>query len=426
MVPQGLEEIPVERYTSREWHDLEVSGMWEKVWQMACREEHIPKVGDYVVYEIGRRSIIVVRSEEHRIRAFHNVCLHRGATLVDDPAGQVDGGLRCPFHGFTWDLDGQLTFVPTPWDFPQVDPSRYGLPEVKVGTWGGWVFVNPDPGAAPLEEHLGGFCEAFPWRQEDLYLSAHVAKVHRCNWKVAMEAFLEALHVYSTHPEYRALLGDVNTQYDIFPGEPRWSRLITPSNVPSPILGDMPEQAVMDAAMSVTVGSGATFPLAPGQTARQVLAGYVQRGVQATLHSDEPISEAEAADSIQYLVFPNFLPWGGWSRLNYRFRPYENRCDRSLMEVLLLSAFPPGDRPPPAPMRVLGPDDSWTKATELGLYGPVFDQDSANLERLQRGLQASVKPGVTLANYQEARIRHYHHEIVRCIEAAATMPLNLP
>ena len=95
----GPVAVPPTRYTSRAYHDLEVERLWKRVWQMACREEDIPAVGDHVVYDLADLSLIVVRSGPDRIQAFHNSCLHRGTQLR--PASGHADEFRCPFHGFT-------------------------------------------------------------------------------------------------------------------------------------------------------------------------------------------------------------------------------------------------------------------------------------------------------------------------------------
>jgi phenylpropionate dioxygenase-like ring-hydroxylating dioxygenase large terminal subunit len=412
-VDLGSEDVPTERYTSKAWHDLEVERLWKKVWQLACREEELVEVGDHVVYEIADSSLIVIRTAPGEIKAFHNACLHRGTSL------RATGGwapeLRCPFHGFTWALDGSLAVVPCEWDFPHVDRDRFRLPEAQVGTWGGWVFVNMDLSAPPLAEHLGRFPEMFPWRQEELVKQAHVAKVLRCNWKVALEAFIESFHVIATHPQLLPTLGDANTQYDVWPDEPRWNRMITPQAVQSPHLGgSLTEQDIVDAMVGQFIGEGISFPLPEGATARQLMADVMRGAALRSIGPEGEVSESEVLDAIEYYVFPNFAPWGGYSRINYRFRPHGNDPDACIMDVMLLGSFDPAQgRPAPAPVHWLGPDDDWTEATELGVLAMIFNQDTGNLPRVQRGLHAMTKPGVTFGNYQEMRIRHYHRELGR-------------
>ena len=220
--------VPIERYVSQEFHALEVEKVWKKVWQFACREEEIPEPGDRVRYEIAERSVLVVRGADQQIRAFHNVCLHRGRQLVERDGSSAD--IRCPFHGWTWDLDGSLKHVPCRWDFPHVEREQYGLPELSADSWGGFVFVNFDPDCEPLESYLGELPSHFErWPLEKRYKEAHVAHLMACNWKVTQEAFMEAYHVVATHPQILPGIGDSNSQYDAWDN---FSRAITANMTP--------------------------------------------------------------------------------------------------------------------------------------------------------------------------------------------------
>ena len=122
------------------------------------------------------------------------------------------------------------------------------------------------------------------------------------------------------------------------------------------------------------------------------------------------ITDAEALDGIEYFLFPNFMPWAGFTTpLVYRFRPNGDDPDSCVMEVMLLDPIPTdGPRPPPVPTRYLGEDESWADVPELGYLGRILNQDSATFGRVQRGLHASVKPNITVGRYQESRIRHFH------------------
>src|SRR5690606_36783617 len=151
----GTEDIAYERYTSPEFFQREMDHIWTKTWQWACRLEHIPEVGDYVVYDIGKYSIIVVRSSETEIRAFQNSCLHRGTKLCSSFSQGSKPDFRCQFHGWTWNLDGSIKFIPSKWDFAHVDDGKFKLPEVKVDTRGGFVYITLDENARPLHEYLG-------------------------------------------------------------------------------------------------------------------------------------------------------------------------------------------------------------------------------------------------------------------------------
>ena len=401
----GSDDVPASRYTSREWHEREVERLWKRVWQFACREEQLPHVGSHVIYEIANLSFIVVRSAPAEIKAYYNACLHRGRQLKDH-AGRCSE-FRCPFHGFSWALDGSLAHVPARWDFDHVDDADFSLPEAKVGTWGGFVFINPDPQAAPLEEFLGELPEHFArWRLEDRYIQGHVQKVIRANWKVVQEAFCESYHVGGTHPQALPYLGDVNSQVDIWDN---FSRVITPGGTASPMLGWEPsEDEILRYMLDIRVDEETYVGLGEEHTARAASAAAARERWRPVVgDSVDEWSDAEFIDNIDYTLFPNLHPWGAYNRICYRFRPNGDDHRTSIMEVFLLSPFS-GERPAPASTTYLGVDDDWTDAPELGLLAKVFQQDSFNMPKVQRGLETTVKPGITLGNYQEAKLRWLH------------------
>jgi phenylpropionate dioxygenase-like ring-hydroxylating dioxygenase large terminal subunit len=461
--------VPAERYYSRAFHDLEVEKVWKRVWQMACHEDDIPEVGDYTIYDIAHLSFLVVRTDAETFRAYHNACLHRGR-LLKSHGGKRAREFRCSFHGWAWNVDGSLKEVPCHWDFPTVTEADYRLPEVKVGRWGGFVFINPDPDAGSLEEHLGNLSEQFPnLPYERRWKSAHVARILRCNWKIAQEAFSEAYHVIATHPTILETIGDANTQYDVFGN---YSRAMSPNNTPSPHLqgkqwepldgarlytrlrhaltGHVYEMAP-DGLVHVTNGRGEiskfrpdgtwvegpmthadtnmcdwvggkqlpggnVVPLAPppkvprNKNRRQVAAEPIRARYREILgRAMDNVSDAELLDSIYLTVFPNFHPWGSFNQIVYRFRPNGDDPETCIMECMYLSPTPPGEaRPAAAPIHWLGPDDDWTDAPELGMLAKVFNQDVVNMPEVQKGLKTLRRPEIIFANYGETKPRHFH------------------
>jgi phenylpropionate dioxygenase-like ring-hydroxylating dioxygenase large terminal subunit len=427
----GTSSVPRARYTSRAVHELEVDKVWGRVWQMACREEQIPAVGDSVVYDAPGMSLVVLRSAPDEIRAFHNSCLHRGTRLRTQP-GHV-GELRCPFHGFTWNLDGTFAGMPCPWDFPHVDASSFCLPEARVGTWGGFVFVNVNvdvgamaaagtgagAGAPSLEEFLEILPEHFAsWDLGERYLSAHVVRVVPCNWKVALEAFIESYHTVAVHPQLLKTSGDTQTQYDVYAGVRHVNRMITPVGIASEhVEAGVGEQDILDA-MFLTKDDDTVVP--DGSSARQMLAERTRRQLAERTGGDySQLTDCEALDAIEYFVFPNFVPWAGYTTpLVYRFRPHGDDHRAAVMDVMLLEPLPvSGPRPPAAPTRHLAAGERWADAPELGYLGRILDQDTATLARVQRGLESAAGPDVTLARYQESRIRHFHATLGEYLEA---------
>ena len=410
----GDADLPTTRYTSRQFHELEKERLWKRVWQMACRAEDVPEVGDTLVYDICDISILVVRTGTEEIKAYYNACLHRGRQLREHDGNAVE--LRCPFHGFCWNLDGSLKQVPCEWDFPHVKAEEWSLPEVRVGTWGGFVFVNMDPEAEPLEAFLTGLDEHFAkWPLDQRYKAVHVARIFRTNWKVVQEAFMEAFHVVATHPQLLAGIGDANTQYDWWGN---FSRAITPNGTPSPHISYVPsEQEMFDAMSDRRMDEAPFVALSDGMTARGVAGrGGRQRMVPVLGDQAAEVSDAELSDSIYYTVFPNFHPWGAYNRIVYRFRPYGDQHEMAIMECMFLEPYDPsGPKPAAVPIHWLGPDDDWTEAPELGMLARVFNQDTFNLPKVQIGLHSLRKPGITLANYQETKIRHFHHVLSRWV-----------
>jgi phenylpropionate dioxygenase-like ring-hydroxylating dioxygenase large terminal subunit len=406
----ALTSVPVSRYTTQAFHDLEMRDLWPRVWQMACRAEEIPEIGDYTTYEIGNYSIIVVRTQ-HGFRAHHNVCRHRGRRLCD--ADGHAASFICPFHGFSWNLDGSLRSVTSEWDFPHIDKQNFDLNAVLCDTWGGWVFINMDLDAEPLANYLGELPEHFAvWKPEDRYIEAHVAKVMSCNWKVCQEAFMEAFHVIHTHPQILVGIGDENSQYDAWGN---FSRAITPNATPSPHLRYTPsEQELFDSVTMRYLDQPPRGEVPPGATARATLAAGGRAALQPIVGADTVISDACVSDSIYYTLFPNFHPWGGYNRIVYRFRPYQNRFDKSVMECYYLGPFA-GERPKPAKTHWLDEHQPWTEAPELGMLARVFTQDTFNLPNVQRGLQAAQYDAIVLASYQETKIRHFHDVLQRYI-----------
>ena len=414
---RGSEPIGYHRYTSKEFAELEFEKVFMRAWQWACREEHIPNEGDYHVYDVGQRSIILVRDPQGKIRAFNNFCLHRGTQLK--PSGDQGNANRftCPYHGWAWSTTGKIASLPCRWDFPHLSDDDLEMPEIQVDTWGGFVFVNFDPTAGPLRDYLGVLPEHFQgaWDLSKRYVELHIKKRLPCNWKAGMAAFLEAYHVYKTHPQGLRATGDANAQYDVF-GE-HISRFMHTSGTQSPhIANQQTEQEILDFLLGRKFSPGMETPKIPeGKTARDVYAqlSKVQLGEKyGADYSDFKV--ADTVDSIEYFVFPNgfFFP-GARIPLTYRFLPNPDNPDECTFDLLFLRPHPAdGNIPAPAKVCYLDFKDSYASAPGMdpGLGG-VFDQDTDNLAAQTRVFKGSMRTAETLGNYQEIRTRHLHETI---------------
>jgi phenylpropionate dioxygenase-like ring-hydroxylating dioxygenase large terminal subunit len=140
-------------YLGQAFADAEAAYLWPRVWQVACREEEIPAAGNYIAYDIVDDSIIVTRGQDGEIRAFHNVCPHRGRRLVGRSGTARE--FVCGYHGWRWNLDGSNSKVVDRHDWQGcISDEEIGLQAVKVATWGGFVFINMDADCEPLETFL--------------------------------------------------------------------------------------------------------------------------------------------------------------------------------------------------------------------------------------------------------------------------------
>ena len=401
----GFSDIPKDRYLSREWHEKEKACLWSRVWQFACREEQLPEVGSYIVYEIADQSYLVTRVSEDEIKAYPNVCLHRGRLLKT-----YDGRcseFRCPFHGFAWHLDGGLKHIPAEWDFPHLETRSedMALPEVNVGTWAGFVFINPDPEAESLHDFLGEeIMRHFErWDMENRYIQAHVSKIVNCNWKIANEAFSEGFHVNATHPQGMTYTGDPQSQVDIWGNT---ARNISPKGIPCPLLPFVPtEEQMLRDALDVREGEPLPIPFEEGETMRTALSRAGRERFRESFGDRvDDLTDAEFLDAWVYTVFPNFMPWGAFNRIFYRFRPNGDNHESCIFEIFYLTPFS-GDRPPPATETKLGPSDPWTDAPELEKLAMVAEQDTFNMQRVHQGLKVLRREGVLLSRYQESILR---------------------
>jgi phenylpropionate dioxygenase-like ring-hydroxylating dioxygenase large terminal subunit len=406
----GSSPLPVSRYTDPESFRLEKERMWPRVWQFAARDEEMPVPGDYVVYENAGRSYLVTRQEDGGVRAFHNVCLHRGRKLRSEDGATQE--FRCPYHGMTWHTDGSIKHIPCRWDFPHLRDQEMRLPEAKTARWGGYIFVREDSEGPTIEEYLHPLPRFFErWPHDNCYTAVWVGKVIHANWKICVEGFSEAFHAPEIHPQIMPFIGDTNGWYGTWGDHVNLN--ITASGIPSPELSEgtaksMSEQAILE---EFNKYNGLRLPgggLPPGKTARQHLAEVARDGYKDIASDIDSLSDLELLDSFDFKVFPNFSPWGGMqTNIVYRFRPWPDQ-KTTLMEVRYLMRARKGEKTPLcAPMRLLGENEPWAAEPGLGSLGDIFDQDTAQLEGVQQGVEVSKTGVVNLANYQEIRIRHF-------------------
>lgn len=192
--------LPGKVYCSTEILDQEMERIFAKMWLVVGREEDVPFPGSYFTREIGNECVLVVRDKGDQIRALYNVCRHRGSRIVNAPEGQMNN-IRCPYHGWTYGLDGKLlgsSHMEGAEDFSKED---YPLVPVRLETWEGFLFINLDDEAQPLARQIEGFPDFSRFQLDRLLRGARVTYDVAANWKLLAENYGECQHCPVAHPQ---------------------------------------------------------------------------------------------------------------------------------------------------------------------------------------------------------------------------------
>jgi phenylpropionate dioxygenase-like ring-hydroxylating dioxygenase large terminal subunit len=189
------------------YYELEKEAIFKRTWLQVGRVEQVPRTGSYFTKEldVADTSLIIVRGKDKQVRAFHNMCRHRGNKLVwnDYPGDEVKGTCRvftCKYHAWRYELDGALSYVQQETEFFGLDKTQYGLKQVRCETWQGFIFVNLDPAAAPLSDYLGELgknIEGYPFHAMTEVFT-YRAEI-KANWKLFIDAFAEFYHAPILH-----------------------------------------------------------------------------------------------------------------------------------------------------------------------------------------------------------------------------------
>jgi len=408
-VPFAIEvpdRVPKERYYDPSFYQLEAELLWSRVWQMACRLEEIPEPGDFVEYEILDQSVVVVRAEDRSVRAYQNVCRHRGVKVVEG-RGTLRSGFTCPFHGWCYGLDGANTFVSQSRTFSEhnLEPGDIDLTVVRCETWGGCAWINLDDSAPPLRQYLepiAGILDA--WRVESLRAEWWFACRLPANWKLAQEAFVEQYHVLESHPQLR-LPGRYPSRDGRFDPKVFVESELEYLRLMSEGMAGMVHASDVRIAESIADIELPVDPKLATDLWNHTLNDEVVRQHRAAGHDmpninqlqEQGINEPMAYCFPHYLVLPMYS-----SAAAYRFRPLGP--EETLMEIWSLTRFPEGtERPRPTPPEVWANDDL--------RWPPIPAQDFSNLPRQQRGLHAKSFQYMRLSEKGEGHISNYHRMI---------------
>lgn len=420
-IDNGWGPVSPERYYSAEWMEQERTKLWPKVWNWAGRVEDIPEAGDYTTFTLGRENFLIIRGEDDKIRAFFNVCPHRGNRLVWSEEGALANGITCPFHSWRFGFDGKIEHVTDRETFrPEALCQDLNLTEVRCEIWEGFIFINMDPDAKPLLEHLGPLPEhAKPYRLADMRIVRRVQSVWPANWKIGFDGFAEAYHVQCIHPQILPIFNDYHAQIDLFPNG--MSRAITKFGNPSPHLNAkslLPEQRAMlaEAGIDPDKFEGST------EDVRLALQKAKRERAQELGMDWSEFLDGQLTDDWNYALFPNILlglhPEG--ANLLY-FRPHATDPRQFVFDVIIL--MHPQENPSVRPPAYMGLPENWdisgrTKAETImvdwrkGGLGQLFDQDSNLFSKVQEGIESIGFRGAILSG-QEQRVGHMHAELER-------------
>ena len=407
--PASPTRVPASRYHSPEFARLEQQHVWPRVWQVACTVDHVAEPGDYFEYRCGPYSILVIRDGDGELRAFQNVCRHRGNSLCTGTGADLTE-LRCGYHGWTWDLAGALKRVPNRKGFGALHMSEFPLLPVRVEVWERLVFVNLDEGAMPLAEYLEAMPSDIDWcRLSDFRCYATITVEVDANWKTIADGYSETYHIQTLHPELHRCMDDVHAPQRIWGHTGKSEQLY---GVPSPHLKEpLSDEDVWDAyvatqgaLMGVEEGTPLPHNGAPVQDviAERTREFAASRGVDLGWASTEQLMTLH-----QYNVFPNMTLLANADHLTVMTsHPGADPEHGELVMYLWTRMAPGAPRSKPFDMR--------TTAAEAH-PGLVLTQDISVLAGLQRGLRQPGFTHLTLSN-EERRVINLHRNLERYLD----------
>ena len=360
--PDGFPKLPLipgGRYTDPDFLALEQQHLWRKSWLYACHADEVPEPGSFYLLKRTGSPILVVRGKDGVVRAFFNTCRHRGAPLVKECKGKVDG-LVCGYHGWTYTLDGRLVNLRDKRDFVGLDMNDYPLVPVRCEMFGNWIFVNEDLDAEPLLTHLGLMPEYL-----DEIQPAQIRFVDRrsypvkCNVKVLLDAFLEVYHLKSIHQStVDRFLDHRGTNITLWPRG--HSLMLTPNRRP-----DWQD---------------------PGT-----------RGMRRI----ETASEITRSNNPSFNFYPNLVtPVDATGNPFLLFWPMGPRD----MEIEVIWFAPDWGGGELSPL--------WD--TRITNFERILEEDTQFAPQIQESVESAAFRGISL-NYQERRIYHWHEELDRRI-----------
>lgn len=421
---QSKMRVSTDRYSCHEFQQRERENIWMRTWQVVGRTDELRTAGDWKEYRVFDQSYLIVRGKDEKVRGFVNACTHRGNPLCEGKGNSAT--FVCPFHRWTFNLDGKLRAVARPDLVGPIDKGELGLIEVSVDTWAGFIFLNPDHDASPLADHLGEEVIEYlaPYHLEEMIpVGMDVIEELDCNWKVVIDAFQEGYHIQAVHPQ----MGHV---ISVDPSEERYNFIGDHHLVVSPfkvITGGVTLEQEVEALktrLPATYHGAAemlphfekllesyydengklAFP--EGVNLHTLMQKATRKAMSLKGLDVSGLSDEQLANHYGWYLFPNFFfsVRAGEGTLVVPVPHPSGDPNRCVWHVTRLAWLPPEDREANRAELV--------EVTEPGTY-PYFEvlqQDYDQGAQVQKGLRNSGLKYMTLVQ-EEACVAKFHREV---------------
>ena len=417
----GTAPITGERYHDRAFMQQEWEKMWTKVWLVGCMESQLAEPGDFVTMDIGPESILFARGDDGVIRAFYNVCQHRGNRLVAEETGALPA-FTCAYHAWRYTLEGVVESVPDEADFPQGSPcGKIALAAIRCETFAGFVWYNMDPDCGPLRDYLGDIADQIDsYKMENMTRTHWVTVEGDFNWKCVQDNFNESYHLEFVHPQTRFVMETrgMEHQQDIYDGTGH-ARILIEGCRPDPryadrhaeVFGMMKEELEFWDLDPEDFKADPTSMRAALQARKRALGK--EKGYDFSRYND-----AQLTDHYHYTLFPNLsLSLKPDGCIFLRANPHPDDPNKCYFDMWYFTLFPEGvteyhshtmEEMVSVDAQVPHQTGKWPETS----CGPAIDQDVQVWTAQQKGLRSRGYRGDYMP-WQERRVRYFHEMLDR-------------
>jgi phenylpropionate dioxygenase-like ring-hydroxylating dioxygenase large terminal subunit len=406
-----INSVTKQRYISNAWLEEEWQQVWKKTWQIAVHVSDLSKPGDFHVYDLGRESFLLTCTDSGDIKAFYNVCQHRGVRLVGEHCGHAET-FRCPYHSWRYDPRGQLTYAPDPDGFQNGLPKdQLSLPEVRCEVALGFVWITLDDNMESLADYLAdmvGIMSHYEFENMTLTLDQTVSV--NCNWKAVHDNFSELYHVHYLHPQHRRFVDCTQSVDELYPGG--HTRVCVPGGTTDSRFG-LPEAPTDILSMQLEALGHSPQDFEGRVDEIQAVIRAERRKLAAVTPYLDNFSDEELSDVYQTNVFPNAI-FSYQAEMLWLIRPRPHPTDPNRCYLDKLSFERQAETAPARPEHEsFGYEDVIAGRNSMT---DTIDQDLSLLSQAQQGMLSDGFRELWL-NEMECRVSHFHQQLDRLMES---------